>query len=205
MRIRTISAIVAAAAVPTTLAATLLSATAAPAAAQAATVTAAKVTTCTSNTLTGTIKGDLDVPAGANCQLLGVEVTGNVTVEGNLQTASTVFDKNIVVTGGVLWFINGPSHVKGSVWVLGSPGDGSNISLGDNADEYAFSASGSNDTVIDGNLTYVDNSGAFYDQSDSPLSVHDFIYELNTHQLNMGALIVNGQEAVNGASFTVGS
>jgi hypothetical protein len=201
MRIRTV---LAAAAAPAALAAVLLGTTGTTAA-HAATLTVPttpSTITCTNGqVVSGTVK-NVDVPAGVSCQIDYATVTGQVTVEGNLGTASSIYDHNIVVTGGSLWFFNGPSHVKGNVWVLGSPGDpNSQKGLGDNADQYgtAADAASAQGTVIDGQLTYVDNSGWLY--AGAPLFVHgNFVYALNTHPANQAVdypgLTVSGHSFV---------
>ena len=45
---------------------------------------AGPTTLCTGSLGAVTVEGDIDVPTGASCSLLGTTVTGNVTVEGGL-------------------------------------------------------------------------------------------------------------------------
>jgi hypothetical protein len=45
---------------------------------------AAPITACTGSLGAVTVEGDVDVPTGAACSLLGTSVTGNVTLEGGL-------------------------------------------------------------------------------------------------------------------------
>jgi hypothetical protein len=95
-------------------------------------------TTCTGQ-LTGVIPNNLDVPAGAVCQLNWAEVVGNVTVEGTLLSFSSMYDKNINVSGaGSISIINGYSDrpIKGNLNISGSgqsgiyPGNTGNVVLG---------------------------------------------------------------------------
>jgi hypothetical protein len=51
-----------------------------------------------------TIDANVDVPAGATCSMYFATVTGNVTVEGILSGFRNVFQKNVTVNGGALYF-----------------------------------------------------------------------------------------------------
>ena len=82
-------------------------------------------TTCT-ETMSGLITDDLNVPAGAVCRLLGSEVAGNVTVQGSLFSYGTRFDKNVDVHGGVIVISNGNgmgSALFGNLTINGSSGN----------------------------------------------------------------------------------
>jgi hypothetical protein len=98
------------------------------------------------------IPTNLDVPAGATCQLNWVEVVGNVTVEGTLTAFSSKFDKNVNVTGaGSISLINGETSmpILGNLNITGSSG---------NSGIYCPNHS----NVIQGNINVTGNSGSFY-------------------------------------------
>ena len=108
--------------------------------------------TCTGNLASQVISTNLDVPAGATCQLNWVEVVGNVTVEGSLISFSSRFDKNVTVTGGSIQIVNGfgdASKLVGNLTITGSAAN-SNI----------FCPNTTN--VIGGNLSFTGNSGRLY-------------------------------------------
>ena len=107
--------------------------------------------TCIGDTVT-TVTSNLDVPAGATCRLFGVEVHGNVTVEGTLVSFSAKFDKNVSVIGGTIAIVNGngeDSALLGNLTITGSTLPGG-----------IFCPNSTN--VIGGNLTVAGNSGGFY-------------------------------------------
>jgi hypothetical protein len=47
-----------------------------------------------------TINANVDVPAGARCNLISVTVTGNLSVEGIFNGQNVTLEKNVTVTGG---------------------------------------------------------------------------------------------------------
>jgi hypothetical protein len=113
-------------------------------------------TQCNINShLPALIVGNLDVPANQTCNLYGQEVTGNVTVEGRLNSFSARFDGNVTVTGGVIQIANGngmSSAILGNLTITGSTGN-SGI-YNPNIANYIL-----------GNLTFSGNSGNLYIQS----------------------------------------
>ena len=142
--------------------------------------------------------GNADIPSGQNVQLRWVHVTGQVTVEGTLAAAADVFDHNVVVTGGNLSLFNQPSHIKGNLWVLGSPGDGSATSFFDNAPAgLSPDAATANGSVIGGDFTFAANSGRLY--VGGPLTVGgNFVFALNTGPASdySSSMTVNGHRFV---------
>jgi hypothetical protein len=97
----------------------------------AAPIFAQSVTTCTGQIMGPTvIAGDLTVPAGARCTLFAVmgqvvEVQGNVTVEGTLDSWGAHFSKNIFAVGGNVSFrydasLQKPTIVDGDVLITHS-------------------------------------------------------------------------------------
>jgi hypothetical protein len=103
------------------------------------------------NPYNGTINANLDVPAGASLVLNGATVTGNVTVEGYLFAGNTHFDKNVIVTGGVIQFNNQPyqpSIIKGNL----------NITSPSTSDDSGFWVP----TTIGGNFNYYGSSAHLY-------------------------------------------
>jgi hypothetical protein len=95
----------------------------------------------------GTITGNLDVPAGVRLVVNGAEVTGNVTVEGSLFLINTTVDGNVNVQGGNFKTDNQPVTIKGVVTITGS----------DNSDTGFFSP-----TYIGKNLNYYGNAGPLF-------------------------------------------
>lgn len=101
---------------------------------------AAGGTTVCTGQMTGQISNNLDVPAGASCQLNWAEVTGTVTVEGTLLSFSSQYDKNVTVSGaGSILIANGYSNrpIKGNLSISGTgqsgiypANDGNNVVLG---------------------------------------------------------------------------
>jgi hypothetical protein len=67
------------------------------------------------------VSGNLDVPAGATCKFSG-EVTGNVTVEGDLRVFGSTFDKNVIVNGGQFQSGNYGSWIHGNLNITNSQG-----------------------------------------------------------------------------------
>ena len=70
------------------------------------------------------IDSNVLVPAGATCRLYVSEVTGNVVVEGVLAGFGNTFDRNVIVTGGEVFFPIpigshglGRSHVQGNLHI----------------------------------------------------------------------------------------
>jgi hypothetical protein len=120
----------------------------------AAPVFAATTTTtnCTGTITSQAIAGNMDVPAGATCRLEGVEVVGNVTVEGILNSFSSKFDKNVTVTGaGQISLSNGETWmpILGNLTIAGSSG---------NSGIYCPN----HGNVVQGNISVIGNSGSFY-------------------------------------------
>ena len=199
MRTRTV---LAAAAAPAALAAVLLgtASTAAHASTLPATPKVTEVTSANVDAINaaGVINGNADIPSGQNVQLRSVHVTGQVTVEGTLAAAADVFDHNVVVTGGNLSLFNQPSHIKGNLWVLGSPGDGSATSFFDNAPAgLSPDAATANGSVIGGDFTFAANSGRLY--VGGPLTVGgNFVFALNTGPASdySSSMTVNGHRFV---------
>jgi hypothetical protein len=172
MRLRTI---LAAAAAPAALAAVLLG-TAGQASAATTTHTAALTAAKTPGTITcgspdggqwglggdspnGPIKANVDVPAGQYCSL-GVEVTGNVSVEGVLSSSGSTFDKNVNVSGpgSKLQFFNNPSEIKGNLTITGSSGAPNGNIHGTGTSFFTNSEQGGAPR-IDGNFTFTGNTG----------------------------------------------
>jgi hypothetical protein len=101
-----------------------------------------------------TYTGNLVVPAGATCRLYWSEVKGNVSVNGNLITIHTTFDRNVGINGGSLKIMNWGSTFLGNLSITNSSGP-----------ENGFWSDYSN-TVICGNFSYVGNSVPLYTEGD---------------------------------------
>jgi hypothetical protein len=138
-----------------------------------------------SATCNGTIKdqvttSNLDVPAGAVCKIVHGEVTGNVTVEGQLivfgsmgsGAAPVQFDKNVTVNGGTINVGNGGINVAQNLTIQNSAGD-SNINTQNGTPDNGTSHIGSNliftnntghlwvgygQTVVSGNFNWANNT-----------------------------------------------
>lgn len=146
-------------------------------------------TTCDNSVsvLSGTVEGNLVVPAGATCTLSYVTVTGNVSVQGDLYATGSTIERNVNVTGGALYQYNQALTIKGNLAITGSDGD---AYYGVNAfNGYAGS-------VVHGNFSYTGNSASLYI---SNLTVKgNFNHSLNTsaHQIQPGALTVDGNSNI---------
>jgi len=122
---------------------------------------ATRSTTCTTDVWTAQrITTNFDVPAGATCRLgSGVEVTGNVTVEGELVSFGAQFDGNVSVNGGSLTAANQGIYIGGNLSITNSAGaDGNNATI-QSTNGFANDAGTS---VIAGNFSYTYNSGRLY-------------------------------------------
>jgi hypothetical protein len=182
--------IIAAAAAPLALGGVMLATASHASAVTPAVLTAASVQGHTTGSVTctagnqeslnamGTVNGNLDVPAGATCQLRWVHVTGSVSVEGALSATAVVFDRNVSVSGpgSQLWLFNQASHIKGNLSVTSSSGawNGSaGTSFGDNTDQPATlwpdAATANGVSQVDGNFSFTGNTGWLY--VGSPLHV----------------------------------
>jgi hypothetical protein len=119
----------------------------------------------------GDIRGDLVVPAGANCRLMWAHVSGTVTAYGNLETVSTLFDKDVTVEGGSFKTFNGGNTFGANLTIKNSwgiPGFGRN---GVWTEQYA-------NNYVAGTFTYQDNHVPLYIESHQGLEfiVHKMSY-----------------------------
>ena len=62
-----------------------------------------------------TVEGDMDVPTGAACSLLGTTVTGNVTVEGGLLAGTVHIRGNLRADHAKYLGLYGDSTVGGDI------------------------------------------------------------------------------------------
>jgi hypothetical protein len=151
-------------------------------------VTNSKITTVTTD-LSGIVKGNIDIPKGAVVFAgAGTEVTGNVTVEGNLKVAGTTFDKNVYVDGGSLTVINQGINVKHNLEIVGSAGDPTS----DNMNGFYNDAGTSH---IGGTFSYLGNSAPLYvglNGGPTGTVAHNFVYGDNTGSLGDAGLTVTG-------------
>jgi hypothetical protein len=98
---------------------------------------------------------NLDVPAGTVCNIVHGEVTGTVTVEGQLNAYGSwngppvKFDKTVTVDGGTINVGNGGINVLGNLTIKNSAGN-SIINTETGA------------STIGGNLTFTNNSGHLF-------------------------------------------
>jgi hypothetical protein len=158
-------------------------------------------TTCTSDmsgqsvnsTVPGTINSNLDVPAGATCQIRWGTVNGNVTVEGTLQAAASTFNGNVTVTGGHFSGFNQPNHITGNLTITGSTGDDG---LFTNAPGFGWAPSGYG-LIVDKNFTYTGNSARLYVGGTGMYVGKNYTYNTNTGGTAIDApLYVNGVTSV---------
>jgi hypothetical protein len=136
------------------------------------------------NGTNGVINGNLDVPAGVTATLAWTEVTGNVSVEGNLNVrGNTTFDHNLSVNGGSFKYGNQWLHIAGNVSFINSPGPSN--------DQNGF-WDGPN--TVGGNFSYTYSSGRLYVGN---LTVNgNFTFANNTGGSDLGGLIVMGHKNV---------
>ena len=144
-------------------------------------------TTCTSSMSDQKIDANLVVPAGAVCSLSYVEVTGNVSVQGDLYATGTTLDRNVNVTGGALYQYNQALTIKGNLAITGSAGTA----------YYGVNAfNGYPGSVVNGSFSYTGNSAPLYI---SNLTVKgNFNHSGNTsaNQIQPGALTVLGNSTI---------
>jgi hypothetical protein len=123
-------------------------------------------TECTGSPISGvTIQGNLTVPNGGYCVLVGSTVTGNVTVSANARilTSGATIQGNLRGDGVAGVVLTGDTVVKGKVTVSGASGsvdiEGSqvngNVTITGNATTGALAVKSS---TIGGNLTVSGNS-----------------------------------------------
>ena len=131
------------------------------------------VATCKANVLGtpgGITSGNVDIPAGTFCYLVG-EFQGNVTVEGYAAPAGATFDKNVIVNGGTITTVNHGAHILGNLNITGSHGD---VGANELKAEY-------NDVTIDGNLNYTGNFVPLFVEGPFHVNVKGtFNYSANT-------------------------
>jgi hypothetical protein len=145
-------------------------------------------TTCTSS-VSGTVN-NLIVPAGAKCQAFGADIKGRTFVAGELQMFGGEAERNVYVTGGTLQVVNNGATFDKSVVITGSAGgpDGQDGFW----DEYS-------NTLIKGNLYFLDNSSPLYSGDGQSASTGkttvdgDLVWGFNTGaNQTVGSLTVNG-------------
>ena len=172
---------VAALAVPMSAAAVAL-----PMAAHASSATKISPITKITSDISGTVKGNIDIPAGYTVHAEYADVTGNATVEGTLIVAHSTFDKNVFVDGGALTVINGGINVHNSLTIVGSAGDPSNGMNG-------FYNDAATNHI--GTFTYLNNSGQLYvglNGGPTGTIVRNFVFANNTGGSDIGGLTVTG-------------
>ena len=118
-------------------------------------------TTCTSSSnLAGkTISTNVNVPAGATCDLSWSDVQGNVSVQGTLKTYGiTTFEKNVSVTGGSFAAANWGVTINGNLSFV-------------NPAAYSYNGFWGNYSAneVKGNLSYTIDSSTAYPCYQSPL------------------------------------
>jgi hypothetical protein len=145
-------------------------------------------TELTSSPSSATIKGNIDIPAGSSVFIgAGTEITGNVTVEGNLKAAGVTFEKNVYVEGGSLTVINQGINVKHNLEIVGSAGDPNSDSMNGFYNDAGISH-------IGGTFSYIGNSAPLYvglNGGPTGTVAHNFVYGDNSHPLGTGAAGLN--------------
>jgi hypothetical protein len=122
---------------------------------KASPITVESLANLPSGTLSGTIKGNIDIPAGVTVFAGdGTTVTGNVTVEGTLKVAGATFDKNVTITGpeSGLQVINQGMDVAHNLIIVGSSGVGGQNGFYNDAGV----------SHIGGTFSYLDDPGNLY-------------------------------------------
>jgi hypothetical protein len=135
------------------------------------------------------IAGNIDVPQGHTLRLFGSEVTGNITVEGDLVMDGATADGNVNVNGGHFSSIAWGFLIKGGLSITNTPFD------------YNSNISGFWNTYgpgeIDGGLTYTHNNGQHLETGQgASVTVHGkFTYSDNSVPYT-GGLTVLGQSNI---------
>jgi hypothetical protein len=129
------------------------------------------------NQIGGTITANLDVPAGASCQMgPGSEVTGNVTVEGTLHVYGAHFDKNVTVNGGSFVAGNQGARIEGNLSITNSNGEQNGF-----WSEEAWWDTGQTGSYVRGNFIYTGNSAPLWVGYGTTQVGKNFNYSSNTH------------------------
>lgn len=131
--------------------------------------------TCTSTIQDKVTNSNLDVPAGAVCTIVHGEVTGNVTVEGQLNVYGSMgsggtpvqFDKNVTVDGGTINVGNGGINVAQNLTIQHSAGQ--NIINTESGASH-----------IGSNLIFTDNTGSLFVGYEPTLVKGNFNWSGNT-------------------------
>jgi len=125
---------------------------------------------CSGNSLAGTtIASNVNVPAGATCDLSWSDVKGNVSVSGSLiNYGATTFEKNVAVNpGGSFIASNWGVTISGNLSYLNPATYSYNGFFGN----YGFGPGDAygHYNVVKGNLTYTITSDTAYPDYQSPL------------------------------------
>jgi hypothetical protein len=119
-------------------------------------------TTCGSTDLynpahvSGTVQGNLTVPAGMWCVTdTGTEVKGVANVSGHLTSFNTLFDTNVVVSGGSFQAVNGYTTILGNLNISNSAGNSDPRT----ANQNGFWGPGNH---VAKNLNYQGNAGLWF-------------------------------------------
>jgi hypothetical protein len=105
--------------------------------------------------LSAVIPDDLDVPAGAVCNLHYSDVKGNTTVEGRLNSFASHFSKDVHVTGGI-GFDN--------YWTANTVAVEGNLIITATGDQSGFWLGGGFPVIIGKNLIVSDSTAPFYSE-----------------------------------------
>jgi hypothetical protein len=139
--------------------------------------------------LSANVAGDLNVPAGQTCRIVGwISIDGDTTVQGNLHTFGQVeFDGKVRVNGGTFVVSNWGVHIHGSLKIVNSVGDNTTANNGFWSDY--------SPTVIDGKFTYTGNNGWFYAEGQNTIYGKTTIGG-NTHPFSGAGLTTHGHSSI---------
>jgi hypothetical protein len=117
------------------------------------------------------VDSDLVVPADATCRIMWTHIAGNVTVYGNFETVSNIFDKDVTVDGGSLKAFNGGNTFRANLTIQNSAGIPNFGRNGFWTEQYA-------NNYVTGTFTYQNNSAPLYIENHQGLDfiVHKMSY-----------------------------
>src|SRR5262245_30040495 len=108
--------------------------------------------------ITGTVEGNLTVPAGQWCNVgWPAVVKGNANVSGHLKSFGGTFKQNVTVDGGSFLAVNGGTTILGNLSITNSAGETDPSTFNGNG---LWGAQWGN--YIAGNFTYTGNSAPLY-------------------------------------------
>jgi hypothetical protein len=142
--------------------------------------------------ISGTVEGNLNVPAGTWCNVgWPAVIKGNAIVNGHLKSFGGTFNQNVTIDGGSFLALNGGTTILKNLSITNSAGDPDPSTFNGNG---LFGAQYGN--YIGGNFNYNGNSAPLYvGNPGEPNTVvgKNFTSSANTSSVSVPSLQVTGQ------------